>query len=290
MVGTGPSLTHRIKLTEAQRRVVAAILPALAGRLRLDEPNERILAFTRDELALIHESARRAVRQADSGMKRNSLRFVVDVTARAIEDSQGFRAIPVAVRLYQFKVTLLNIEPPIWRRFQTRDCTLDRLHAHIQTAMGWTNSHLHHFKIDAQRYGDPMLLRDDFEERSFVDSTATKVSEIIPRSGKRYRFTYEYDFGDGWEHDVLFEGCLRAERGQRYPLCLEGARACPPEDVGGSPGYADFLQAIADPEDDERDQFVTWAGGKFAPEAFEPEKATKRMRRGLPDWRMMQWF
>jgi hypothetical protein len=85
----------------------------------------------------------------------------------------------------------------------------------------------------------------------------------------------------------LFEGVVRAERGQRYPRCLEGARACPPEDVGGTWGYEEVLEAVADPGHEQHVEFLTWAGGSFDAEAFDPAVATGRMRRGLPDWRRM---
>lgn len=150
--------------------------------------------------------------------------------------------------------------------------------------MGWTNSHLHQFKIDGERYGDPELLDDGFDDFEYVNSTVTMISQIVPKSGKRFAFKYEYDFGDCWEHEILFEGCVRAERGSRYPVCLEGERACPPEDVGGIGGYALFLQALADPEDEEHEMFMEWAG-PIDPELFDAGKATKTMRRGLRDWR-----
>jgi hypothetical protein len=116
--------------------------------------------------------------------------------------------------------------------------------------------------------------------------TATKISEIIPEDGGRLRFRYEYDFGDGWEHEILFEGCVRAEPKGRYPVCLEGARACPPEDVGGVGGYEEFLEALADPKHEQHDDFVQWAG-TFDSETFDPKVAIKHMKRGLPNWRAM---
>jgi hypothetical protein len=191
-------------------------------------------------------------------------------------------------QVYQFKVTLLDARPPIWRRIQVKDCTLDGLHEHIQTAMGWTNSHLHHFRIGGTPYGDPMLMGENFEEFGYEDSTATILGEVLPRGGQRFRFEYEYDFGDSWRHEVMFEGRLRADPGRKYPLCLEGARACPPEDVGGVWGYADFLEAIADPEHENYEDMRGWIGGAFDPDAFSPAAATGRMRRGLPDWRRMR--
>jgi hypothetical protein len=278
--------SHNVLLTQAQRKVVADLLPKFADRLKLDEKNPRTIPFTVKELESIRVKAEAAQPHAENGMIRNSLRHVVDAVTKALEEVEGIGSIPVTERLYQFKITLLESKPPIWRRIQVKDSTLDKLHERIQTAMGWTNSHLHQFEIDEERYGDPELLDDGFEDFECVDSTVTKISKIVPEDGKRFRFLYEYDFGDGWEHDVLFEGCLKAEKGDRYPLCLEGERNCPPEDVGGVWGYAEFLEAIGDPKHEEHDRMLEWAG-EFDPEEFDAGKATKAMRRGLPDWRQM---
>ena len=233
-----------VLLTQAQRQAIADCLPNLADRLKLGEKNQRTIAFTTEELQTIQQTAREALPHADTGLKRNSLRHIVDAVAKAIEDSKGILAIPAVERLYQFKITLVGSKPPIWRRIQVEDCTLDNLHEHIQTAMGWTNSHFHHFRIGEQLYGDPMLMEENMEEMNYKDSTRTKLSKIVPTTGKRFCFTYEYDFGDGWEHEILFEGSPKKEPGKKYPLCLEGARACPPEDCGGVWGYVDFLKAI----------------------------------------------
>jgi hypothetical protein len=186
--------------------------------------------------------------------------------------------------VYQFKITLLDIKPAIWRRIQVEDCTLDKLHEHIQTAMGWTNSHLHDFEI----YGDPELLDDGFIDFECIDSTRIKMGNILPKAGERFSFKYEYDFGDGWEHEILFEGCPAKEPGKKYPLCLDGARACPPEDVGGAGCYEEFLEAIRDKTHEERAAMFEWVSGWFDPEEFDPEVATKSTRKGLPDWREME--
>jgi hypothetical protein len=212
---------------------------------------------------------------------------VVDAVTNAIGDSEGIGSIPASERLYQFKVTLLESSPPIWRRTQVKNCTLDKLHEHIQTAMGWTNTHLHQFDIGGESYGDPELLNDGFDDFECIDSTVTKIRDVVPQDGKRFAFLYKYDFGDGWTHEVLFEGCLRAVRGGRYPLCLEGERSCPPEDVGGVWGYDDFLEALANPKHEEHETYLEWAG-EFDPEKFDAAKATKAMRRGLPDWRQYE--
>lgn len=186
--------------------------------------------------------------------------------------------------LYQFKITLVGSKPPIWRRVQVMDCTLDKLHEHIQTAMGWTNSHLHQFEIDGQRYADPMLMEETFEEMNCQDSTATMLSDILSKAGKRFSFTYEYDFGDGWGHEILFEGCPTPEQGKKYPLCLEGERACPPEDIGGIGGFYEFVEALADPKHERHEELLEW-NGPFDPDEFDAKKVSKAMMKGLPDWR-----
>lgn len=280
-------LSRLISLTQAQRKVVADLLPTLADRLKLDEKNPRTITFTAKELESIRLKAEAARSHADTGMIRNSLRHVVDAITKALDDSEGIGSIPASERLYQFKITLLEAQPPIWRRIQVKNCTLDNLHEHIQTAMGWTNSHLHLFEIDGERYGDPELIDDGFEDFHCVDSTVTKISEIVPKDGKRFNFLYQYDFGDNWQHEVLFEGCLKAEKGGRYPVCVEGERACPPEDVGGIGGFYEFLEALADPKHEQHDNFTEW-GGDFDPENFDAKQATKVMKKGLPDWRSMR--
>ncbi len=186
--------------------------------------------------------------------------------------------------IFQFKITLMGSKPAIWRRIQVDDCTLDKFHEHIQAAMGWTNSHLNQFEIDGTTYGNLTLLNDGFMEFECVDSTATNLSDVVPRDAKRFRLLYEYDFGDGWEHEVLLEGRPPAERGQKHPLCVEGQRACPPEDVGGVWGYAEFLQALADPNHEQHDDFLEWSGS-FDPNQFDAAQATRLMRQGLPSLR-----
>ena len=278
---------HSVHLTQSQRKVVADLLPKLTDRLKLGEKNPRTISFTSKELESIRKKAEAARPHAQNGMIRNSLGHVVDAVTKALEEAEGIGSIPASERLYQFKITLIESQPPIWRRIQVKDSTLDKLHERIQTAMGWMNSHLHRYEIDGERYGDPELLDDGFEDFEWVDSTVTKISKIVPKDGKRFQFHYEYDFGDGWRHEVLFEGCLKAEKGGRYPVCVEGERNCPPEDVGGVWGYAEFLEAIANPKHERHDDFVEWAGD-FDPDEFDAGKTTKVMRRGLPDWRMYE--
>ena len=269
---------HSVPITAAQRKVVADLLPELSDRLDLSKKNSRTISFTVKELQTIQQKAQEAIRHAETGMIRNSLRHIIEATSKAIEDSQGIGSIPISERLFQFKITLVESKPPIWRRIQVKNCTLDKLHERIQAVMGWNNSHLHRFEIKGERYGDPEYLDDGYDDFRCVDSTITRISDVVPKDGERIHFLYLYDFGDNWRHEVIFEGCLRAEAGQRYPLCLEGEKNCPLENVGGVWGYAEFLEALADPSHEEHEEFLEWAGN-FDPEDFDAVKMTREMRK-----------
>jgi len=176
-------------------------------------------------------------------------------------------------QIFQLRISLADVMPEVWRRVALPGAyTLDRLHRVIQYAMGWQNYHLHSFEIDGNQYGEPdpegeLELRDELEAR--LDTVA----------GKDSRFVYTYDFGDWWEHEIAIEAIYPPEPDERYPLCLEGERACPPEDVGGAYGYAGFLAAIADSEHPEHAAMREWIGKRFDPAAFDHEKATTLLRR-----------
>lgn len=179
--------------------------------------------------------------------------------------------------IYQIKVTLKDIRPPIWRRVQVpSNVSLNKLHRILQAVMPWADYHLHQFIIGGVYYGipDPEYADCGFDVKS--DRTA-RLNRVAP--GARARFMYEYDFGDGWEHEILIEKVLPPEGGVRYPICLAGKRACPPEDVGGTPGYTRFLEAIRNPEHEEHDELQQWVGGSFDPEAFDLDEINHRLKR-----------
>ena len=173
---------------------------------------------------------------------------------------------------YQLKISLLEIEPEIWRRLLVLGgVRLDRLHEIFQVAMAWTNSHLHEFRVGDTRYGEP---DSEFDEGDVRDERRVRLCEVAPRVNDS--FVYEYDFGDGWEHLVVVEKILGpTETVANLPVCLAGARACPPEDCGGVPGYESFLEAIRDPEHQEHDAMLEWVGGSFNPQAFDLEKVNR---------------
>jgi len=177
--------------------------------------------------------------------------------------------------VYQLKVTLDSIAPPIWRRVQVEDCTLANLHIVIQICMGWDNCHLHMFRIDGEDYSDPGMGGDPDDVSTHSESLAHLVDQ-----GHR-TFRYVYDFGDGWEHTIEVEDVLPAESKVKYPRCIAGKRACPPEDCGGPWGYPEFLEAIQNPKHEEHEEMLEWIGGKFYPEKFSAAAINKDMRKWL---------
>ena len=178
----------------------------------------------------------------------------------------------------QLKITLAHSKPPIWRRIQIKNCTLDQLHMYIQEAFGWYNCHLHSFKVEGVDYGDPGFLDEDFDDYHVVDSRKTLLSEILPADGSKMQFKYEYDFGDGWTHKINFEGFKPIDKKQAYPRCTAGKLACPPEDCGGIWGYYELLEALDDPDHPQHDDMTEWSG-PIDPDAFDAEEATRAMKR-----------
>lgn len=151
---------------------------------------------------------------------------------------------PKTVEIYQIKVTLRDSQPPVWRRIQVRsETTLGKLHEILQCVMGREDAHLHLFIIHRERYGT--CGQDQGDPRKTRDERRHKLSELV--SGRIGRFAYTYDFGDNWEHILEIEKSIPPEAGVSYPLCVDGARTCPSEDMGGIPGYKDFLKALNDP-------------------------------------------
>lgn len=175
-------------------------------------------------------------------------------------------------RRLQIKVSLRRVKPPIWRRLVVpASLTLDRLHTVLQQAMGWTDSHLHAFEADGVRYAVP----DPDDWVPVRDERRTKLSTVLREPGDRLR--YEYDFGEGWEHDVVVEEVVApAPAGEPAVRCLAGRRACPPEDCGGPWGYADVLDALAQPDDPEHADRLAWLG-PYDPAAFDRDEVDERL-------------
>src|SRR5581483_12088807 len=175
------------------------------------------------------------------------------------------------VALYQLKITLSGCRPPVWRRVVVRsDITLARLHEAIQLVMGWRNCHLHQFMSGSgflrTFYGVP----NPDCGAEVQDETRFRLAGVAPAAKRK--FTYEYDFGDSWDHEILVEKILPPDPAFKHPLCLAGANACPPEDCGGFMGYANLLEALADPRHEEHDEMTEWIGCPWDPERFNLEE------------------
>jgi hypothetical protein len=170
----------------------------------------------------------------------------------------------VPVQIYQLKVTLREVRPPVWRRFHVRsDMMLEQLHWALQLIVGWTDSHLHQFRAARAASGrarSAQVVESEDERRVILAEVLRKPKD---------RLIYEYDFGDGWEHELELEEILTVPPEGKFPWVLSGKRACPPEDVGGPWGYANFLKALADPKHPDHEDLAEWCGAPFDPEAFD---------------------
>lgn len=185
--------------------------------------------------------------------------------------------------IYRFKIILEDTDPVIWRRIETQDVTLEEFHELIQTAMGWTNSHMHQFEIAEEYYTHPNFIMGGFDDFGAVDYSGIRISELVSQHGTKLRMAYEYDFGDSWQHKVALEKILEADPGASYPRCTDGARACPPEDIGGVYGFEEYVKAVTNKKHKDYAHYLEW-NGPFDPEEFDATSATQRMRKGLPSW------
>ncbi len=177
---------------------------------------------------------------------------------------------------YLLKIQLLDIQPKIWRRFVVpASITLDRLHDVIQIVMGWSDSHLHEFTIGKKRYRENPEMQEDG-----LVSDRYRLGDLLKQ--KKQSFSYLYDFGDGWEHEIVVEESRYSNPEVRMGLfCLEGEHACPPEDVGGVPGYFEFCAAINNPKHEEHENYKEWLGGNYDSEHFDSE---------MINWELMKYL
>jgi hypothetical protein len=166
--------------------------------------------------------------------------------------------------VYQFKVTLRDVQPPVWRRIQLwEDSTLGQLHRILQIVMGWEDCHLHQFKIGQSVYSVPDP-DDPFGSPGIINENRNKIQDAVQRVGTQ--FDYWYDFGDDWQHQLLLEAIMLPEPRVQYPRCLAGERSAPPEDVGGPSGYADYLLQ---------------GSGRFDPEAFSLDDVNRQLHKAF---------
>jgi hypothetical protein len=183
---------------------------------------------------------------------------------------------PQPTSVHRLKITLRNFEPAIWRTVAVpSDFTLGDLHHVIQFAMGWEHAHMHDFRIGKVTYVDPQMPVDASDQ----DEEQVTLAQVVPRA--RRKLLYTYDFGDSWEHDVQVEAVGAPEPKVRYPVILDGAMACPPEDCGGVWGYASLLEVLSDPNNPDYEEMLEWVEEPIDPEAFDLKKANKNLNASL---------
>ena len=167
--------------------------------------------------------------------------------------------------LNQLKIELQNIQPKIWRRIQVNsDISLNELHHIIQISMGWTNSHLYSFKIDKIEYSLPEY---NYDYHTYGDSRSYKLKDFPEE-----QFEYLYDFGDYWEHRIMVEKKMEGKN-LTNPICLQGEGRCPPEDIGGTHGFKEFLESMKDKSHPERESYITWYGSEFDPDQVDLDQS-----------------
>lgn len=285
-----PRDNYPLKLTQQQRESIlhcTRLKRSIKRKIEQAAEGNQTVFVTRKELDDLNDEIGQAAVYAIGPDKKRLLAVLRKVSElfEAVEDAASVALTRASRRhptrssgiLFQFKITLLDIKPAIWRRIQVTDCTLDVYHLYIQAAFGWWNYHLHQFEIDGVRYGPPEPEGMDIG-LEMADESETALGDLLPKTKRKARWIYEYDFGDGWRHEVVFEGFPPVDPKAKYPQCLEGERACPPEDCGGPWGYVDYLAALADPHHEQHDELLEWRG-PFDPEAFDARQATKEMRK-----------
>jgi hypothetical protein len=179
----------------------------------------------------------------------------------------------------QFRIELIEIEPTIWRRIQVPSkYTFWDLHVAVQDSMGWLDYHLHRFHVKMPHKKKAMEIgipSDDFDDVDFLPGWEIEITDYFTEPGKSA--FYEYDFGDGWDHNILLEAILLKEDGVSYPRCIAGERACPPEDCGGVSGYYDLIKILKNPKHREYSDYIDWLEGHaknyhpYDPDHFSPE-------------------
>ncbi|MFO7999787.1 MAG: plasmid pRiA4b ORF-3 family protein [Marinilabilia sp.] len=171
--------------------------------------------------------------------------------------------------IYQVTVTLDGIFPPIWRRLLIpSDLFLHDFHKVLQTAMGWENQHMHVFLKGERMFGPS---DDEWSQTPrFQDYIPVRVNDLLRRSGDQ--LVYQYDMGDNWRHSVVLEKEVEPDTSAYYPVCIDGARECPPEDCGGPEGYREMIAAVKDPSSPHHRFFKA-----LFPEGLDPEYFDKEM-------------
>ena len=179
---------------------------------------------------------------------------------------------PMEKQIYQVQIVLKNSKPKIWRRVLVKsDVFLADFHEIIQVAMGWTDSHMHQFEKNRTFYAPK-----EFELEESKDYRKVHLHTLLNR--EKEKIQYEYDFGDGWKHEIILEKLLPFSESEKLPVCTGGKGNCPPEDCGGVWGYAELLEIISNPGHKEYQDMMEWIGEDFDPEYFDIDEINKMLK------------
>jgi len=184
--------------------------------------------------------------------------------------------------LWQVTITIADIAPAIWRcLLLPEDLNFAQLHEVIQAAFGWTDSHLHQFVVGGIVVGAPEFDEDGYNRYRTFEASQVFLRDLVLHDLGEAKILYQYDFGDCWRHWITLDRQLTEAAEEAYPLLIDGRRSAPPEDVGGTRGYTEFLKAWRDPEHEDHRTMRRWVGRRFDPEAFDREKTQKAIRSAL---------
>ena len=183
---------------------------------------------------------------------------------------------PKDEKVLQLKITLAGSKPPIWRRVKVRESmNLGELHRVVQIVMGWEDCHLQLFQVGDRRFS---LFSDGDDAPAEEGDSRTVSLRALGLVRKGRKFTYIYDFGDDWMHQIEVEATQPADPGVSYPVCVTGRKACPPEDCGGIWGYYNLLAAVKDPSHPEHQHWREWQEQSFDPDLFDQAAVNHRLR------------
>jgi hypothetical protein len=269
-----------IQLTEKQREALIGATRLRRGlKDKMGEVSQgtQVVGFTRKELDEAASEVDMAIGFAPPPYKKRleavmgKLEEILDALQEDEPIESSVTAGKIDDPIYQLKITLNEVKPPVWRRVLVPDCTLVDLHEVIQVVMGWQNYHLYEFEVGGRRYTDPRGM----DELDMEDASKVRLGKVATKVKAKLR--YIYDFGDYWKHEILVEKVLPREAKKAYPACIDGKRSCPPEDVGGPWGYMEFMEAIGDPAHERHDEFMEWRAG-FDPEIFDLNAVNRRLK------------
>lgn len=183
----------------------------------------------------------------------------------------------------RLKITLDDVKPTVLRCVEVPfDIRLDRLHLTIQAAMGWTNSHLYEIRAGGVGWSTPHP--DGDWAGDVLDARKARLNDVLEDVGRK-TLNYLYDFGDGWKHKITIERLLDRVPGVLYPRLTEASGRCPPEDVGGPWGYAEFLEAMSDPKHERHDELAGWIDeDEFDPTAVDTDRRAQSVAALAQHW------